>query len=177
VEVDPGQVTLQGPPSVLQQLPGFVKTFPVSVTGATQDLVQQTPLTVPTSVVVVGVDVVTVTVEVLPIQTTRSMTGVVEVQGVPPEWTVTLSPENVDIILEGPDVIVSVLESEDIQLLLNLSGYTLGVHRVEPIVLVPETVIVVDIIPETIEVLLEAPRSPTIPTDTLPLVVEPSPSP
>jgi YbbR domain-containing protein len=175
VAVDPSLVTLKGPPSVLQQMPGFVKTFPISVTGATQDLVQNTPLTVPASIVVVGVDFVTVTVEVLPIQTTRAMTSVVEIQGVPPEWTVTASPGFVDVILEGADVVVSELLPEDVQILLNLSGYTLGVHRVEPIVLVPEGVIVVDIIPGTIEVLLEAPRSPTIPTDTLPLSVEPSP--
>jgi len=175
VSVAPALVTLKGPPSVLKQMPGFVRTFPISVTGATQDLVQQTPLTVPASIVVVGVNYVTVTVEVLPIQSTRAMTGVVEVQGVPPEWTVVASPSDVDVILEGPDVVMSELQPEDIRILLNLAGYGLGVHRVEPVVLAPDGVVVVNIIPETIEVLLEAPRSPTIPTDTLPLLIEPSP--
>jgi len=46
---------------------GFVKTLPISITGATADLSLRAPLTVPNSVVVVETNFVTVSVEILPI--------------------------------------------------------------------------------------------------------------
>jgi len=167
VSVEPSVVTLKGPPAILNDLPGFVKTWPISSTGATEDLVQLSFLTVPTDVMVVDVDYVTVTIEVLPIQSSRTMTGVVDIQGVPPEWLATASPTVVDVILEGPDAVLSELQPGDIQISLNLFGYPLGVHRVEPIVLAPEDVAVVSVIPETIEVVIEKPLVPTVPTNTL----------
>jgi YbbR domain-containing protein len=167
VSADPSVVTLKGPPSVLDGLPGFVETLPISVSDVTEDLSSHTPLTVPANVVVVGVNLVTVTVEVLPIQSSRTMTAVVEVQGAPQGWIATPSPGMVDVILEGPDAVLAELEPDDIQILLNLYGYPLGVHRVQPIVLAPEDVTAVSVIPETIEVVIEAPREPLVPTDTL----------
>ena len=171
VAADPSLVTLKGPPSVLENMPGFVKTFPISITDATEDLLHHIPLTVPANVVVVDVNYVTVTIGVLPIQSSRTMTGLVEIQGVPPEWTATASPSEVDVIVEGPDTIVSELQTEDLQILLNLYDYSLGVHRVQPVVLAPEDVTVVSVIPETIEVAIEVPRQPMILTDTLPYII------
>lgn len=168
VGVDPSVVTLKGPPSALDQLPGFVMTELISVTGATQDLVQHTPLTVPENIVVVDVNFVTVTVEVLPIQSSRTMTVPVTLLGVPTDWNATASPGDVDVILEGPDAVLSGLQAEDVQILLNLYDYPLGVHRVAPTVLAPAEVTVVSVIPETIEVVIEEPPDSTVPTNTLP---------
>ena len=145
-----------------------METLPISVTEAIQDLSQHVPLTVPTTVVVVGVNYVTVTVEVLPIQSSRSMTGVVEIQGLRQEWTATLSPGVVDVIVEGPDALLAELIPNDLQIILNLFGLTLGVHRLEPDILVPDGVVVVSIIPETIEVEIKILASPSSPTSTLP---------
>jgi YbbR domain-containing protein len=161
VAVEPSTVTLAGVPSVLEELPGFVETWPISVTGATEDLFEYSPLTVPNSVVVVGVDYVTVTVEVLPIQSSRAMTATVEIQGVRPGWIATPSPSVVDAILEGPDTVLAEMTSDDLRVVLDLFGYGLGVHRVEPKVFAPEGVAVVSIIPETIEVVIVAAPTPT----------------
>jgi YbbR domain-containing protein len=170
VAVEPSTVTLAGLPSVLEQLPGFVETYPISVTGATQDLVQRSPLTVPNNIVVVGVDFVTVTVEVLPIQTSRAMTATVEIRGVSPGWIATPSPSLVDVILEGPDAILAGMTADDIRVILDVFGYPLGVHRVEPDVLAPQSVTVVSIIPETIEVAIEVMPIPTPSSVTTPTV-------
>ncbi len=169
VSVTPSVVTLKGPPSILNELPGFVETRPVSATGATESLVQFSFLNVPTDVVVVDVNYVTVTIEVLPIQSSRTMTGTVEVVGVPPEWTAVASPQVVDVIVEGPDAVLNELQASDIQILVDLFGYPLGVHRIEPLVLVPGDVAAVSVIPETIEVVIEKPSLPLVPTDTLTL--------
>lgn len=166
VGVEPSTVTLAGVPSVLEELPGFVETYPISVTNATEGLLELSPLTVPNSVVVVGVDFVTVTVEVLPIQSSRAMTASIEIRGVRPDWIATASPSVVDVILEGPDAILAEMTSDDLRVILGVFGLDLGVHRVEPEVLAPEEVTVVSIIPETIEVVI-APTPTPIPTPTL----------
>lgn len=171
VSVDPSTVTLAGVPAVLDELPGFVETLPISVTNATDDLLEHIPLTVPNTVVVVGVDYVTVTVEVLAIQSSRAMTSTVEIQGVRPGWIATPSPPMVDVILEGPDATLAAMEQDDLRVIIDLFDYSLGVHRVEPDVLVPEGVTVVSIIPETIEVAITP--TPT-PTPTLTVTVTPT---
>jgi YbbR domain-containing protein len=168
VTVEPSTVTLAGLPSVLDSLPGFVETQPISVTNATQNLTVRSLLTVPNNVVVVDVNFVTVMVEVLPIQSSKAMTGTVEIQGLGPGLVATPSPAKVDVILEGPDAVLAGLKPADLQVVVNVFGLTPGVHRVAPDVLAPEGVTVVSVIPETIEVMIE--RSPT-PTATPPLTV------
>jgi YbbR domain-containing protein len=145
---------LAGLPSVLDNLPGFIETSPISVISATQDLTVRSPLTVPQNVVVVGVDFVTVTVEVLPILSSRAMTATVEIRGVNAGWVVTASPGVVDVILEGPDTLLTGLTADDVRVIIDVFGLDLGVHRVEPDVLAPEGVTVVSVIPETIEVVI-----------------------
>lgn len=170
VLVEPSTVTLAGPSSVLENLPGFVETLPISITGATSVITERTPLTVPTNVVVVGVNFVTVTVEILPILSSRTMTSVVETQGLPQGWLATLSPGEVDVLLEGPDTLLVALTPDDIQVFVNLFGLGFGTHRVEPVVLAPEGIRVVSVIPETIEVVIQLPPTPTstsAPTSTV----------
>lgn len=166
VSVEPSTVTLSGPSQILNDLPGFVKTLPISITGATEILTERTPLTMPTSVVVVGVNFVTVTVDVLPILSSKTMTSVIDVQGLSQGWIATLSPNEVDVILEGPDTLLPQLTPDDIQVFVNLFGLGLGVHRVEPIVLYPDGVTVVSVIPETIEVVIALPPTATPPPTT-----------
>jgi YbbR domain-containing protein len=157
VSVEPSTVTLAGPPAVLDELPGFVRTLPVSITAATEVLTTHVPLTVPTNVVVVGVNFVTVTVDILPILSSRTMTDVVEIQGIAQGLVATLSPADVDVILEGPDTLLVELTPSDIQVFVNLLDLGLGVHRVPPVVLAPAGIKVVTVIPETIEVVITLP--------------------
>jgi YbbR domain-containing protein len=161
-------VTLAGPAQVLNELPGFVETLPISITGATAVLTERMPLTVPTNVVVVGIDFVTVTVDILPILSSRTMTSVVEIRNLAQGRGAALSPPEVDVILEGPDALVAELLPEDIQVFVNLFDLPLGVHRVEPVVLAPEGLSVVSVIPETIEVGISIEPTPS-PTSTLPV--------
>jgi YbbR domain-containing protein len=173
VEVAPSTVTLAGLPSVLDDLPGFIETSPISVISATQDLTVRSPLTVPQNVVVVGVDFVTVTVEILPILSSRAMTATVEIRGVNPGSMATASPSVVDVILEGPDALLADLTAEDVRVIIDVDGLGLGVHRVEPDVLAPEGVTVVSVIPETIEVVIAREPTPT-PSLTATLTVTPT---
>lgn len=168
VSVEPSTVTLAGLSQVLNELPGFVETWPITITGATDVLTERTPLTLPANVVVIDVDFVTVTVDILPILSSRTMTGVVEIQNLSQGRVATLSPPEVDVILEGPDTLVADLTPDSLQVFVNLLGLDVGVHRVEPVVLAPEGISVVSVIPETIEVAITLEPTPS-PTATLTL--------
>jgi YbbR domain-containing protein len=166
VSVEPSAVTLAGPSSVLNELPGFVRTEPITITDETESLMTRTSLDIPPNVITVGVNFVTVTVDILPVLSSRTMTSTVEVQGLRSGWVAYLSPSVVDVILEGPDTVLSELTSDNIEVFVNLFNFTLGVHRVEPVVLAPEEVTVVSVIPETIEAVISLPPTPTLPPPT-----------
>lgn len=161
VSVEPSTVTLAGPRSLLDDMPGFVKTLPISITGATADLVRSTAITVPAGVVVAEGSYVTVTVEILPVLSSRTLTAQVEIQGMTPGRIPILSPGVIEIIVAGPDALLSRLTPDDVQIYVNLFGYPLGLHRVQPQVVVPEGLEIVSIIPELIEVRIDLPATPT----------------
>ena len=102
------------------------------------------------------------------------MTSTVEIQGLRQEWTATLSPDVVDVILVGPDTLLSELGADDIQVFVNLFGLGLGVHRVDPVVLYPGDVELESVIPDVIEVVIRVEATPPPPTSTLP-IDEPAP--
>lgn len=169
VAVSPSTVTLAGPPIVLNDLPGFVRSEPITITGMTQVLTERIPLSMPSNIVAVGVNYVTVTVSILPVLSSRAMTSTVQIQGLREEWTATLSPDTVDVILVGPDTVLAELGPDDIQVLVNLFDLGLGVHRVDPIVLYPEDVDLESVLPSTIEVLIETLATPPPLTSTVPI--------
>jgi YbbR domain-containing protein len=169
VAVSPSTVTLAGPPLVLNDLPAFVRTEPITITGMTQVLTERIPLSMPTNIVAVGVNYVTVTVSILPVVSSRVMTSTVQIQGLREEWMATLSPDTVDVILVGPDTVLTELGPEDIQVFVNLFDLGLGVHRVDPVVLYPEGVDLESVLPSTIEVLIETIATPVPLTSTVPI--------
>jgi YbbR domain-containing protein len=169
VAVSPSTVTLAGPPLVLNDLPSFVRTEPITITGMTQVLTERIPLSMPTNIVAVGVNYVTVTVSILPVLSSRAMTSTVEVQGLHQGWTATLSPDTVDVILVGPDAVLAELGPEDIQVFVNLFDLGLGVHRVDPVVLYPEGVDLESVLPGTIEILIQTAATPVPITTTVPI--------
>ena len=169
VAVAPSTITLAGPPRVLNELPGFVRTEPITITGMTDILTERVPFSMPTNIVAVGVNYVTVTVSILPVLSSRATTSTVEIQGLRQEWTATVSPEVVDVILVGPDTLLSELTSDDIQVFVNLFDLGLGVHRLEPVVLYPEDVELESVVPDVVEVVIRVEATPTPLTSTLPI--------
>lgn len=167
VVVEPSTVVLAGLPSALDRLPAFVMTQPVSVTGATENMTIRTTLTVPNGIMIANVQFVTVSLEILPIESSRIMTAAIETQGLRSNLVATFSPSVVQVILVGPSTILSELKPNDVRLIVDLFGYTQGVHRVKPVVLRPAGITGVSVIPETVEVeILPAPALTPVPDDS-----------
>lgn len=161
VAVQPVSVTLEGPSLVLDALPDFVETMPVTITGATESLSRRGLLSLPADVGVVEVTYVTVTVEIFPILGTRTLTGTMEFIRVPAGMRASPVPGAVAVTLEGPDAKLAALKPDDILIVLDLRGRTRGVHLITPDVLVPEGLQVLTVDPETVAVLIEPIPTPT----------------
>lgn len=168
VSVLPSTVTLAGPSSVLNSLPSFVKTIPITITNADDNLSLRVPLTVPSSVVVVETNFVTVSVDILPILASRSLTGTIQPQGLRSGYTVSVSPQMVEVILEGPETLLDDLTADSLRIYVNLSDLRAGMYRIDPLVLAPSNVRVVSVIPETVEVRIQL--APTATSEPIPLI-------
>lgn len=161
--VQPPSVTLEGLASVLDKLPDFVETLPLTITGATETVSRRSLLAVPTDVSVVEVSYVTVTVEILPILGTRTMSATVELLRVLPGMRAIPTPNMVTVTLEGPDAELAALKAEDLLIVLDLRGYSAGMYQIKPDVLVPEGLNILSVDPETIGVVIEPMPTP-VPT-------------
>ncbi len=161
VSVNPQIVTVFGSPSTLEAQPGFIETEPVTVSGATADLDNRVRLNLPSGVSMLGDPTVQVTVKVNPIESSVTVQRPATIQGLLPGFTVTLSPESVDVILGGPIARLEALHSEDVQVILNLFNLSPGTHQVTPDVIAPNGITVASILPATIQVSISEIITPT----------------
>lgn len=171
ISANPGTVTVVGRPSALRELTGFVETVPIDISNATENIVKRVPLNLPPGVSVVeqgetnGAGIL-VTVEVAALEGGQTVQREIAVRGVEPGRRWTVSPDRVDVILSGPVPILQALQPDDVAVVLDLFGLELNtVHRLEPVVIVPEGLRVQSVLPERVEVVLSLEPTPT-PTPT-----------
>jgi YbbR domain-containing protein len=184
INVDPSTVTIIGGPSALSNIPGFVETFEIDVSDATDDIVARVALNLPAGVSVVqpetqGTDNaggVMVTVDVSAIEGGQTVQRPVTFQGLRETRRATASPPQVDVILSGPLPRLQALTVQDVKVIADLFGLDPGVHKVKPSVVVPEGLRVESVLPETIEVeigigqpLISTPAPTTTITATVPI--------
>ncbi|MHB0875258.1 MAG: CdaR family protein [Anaerolineae bacterium] len=172
ITVRPASVTLVGLPSVLEEIPEFLETEPVDISNATATVSQRVNLVLPAGVSVVpetaedaASQTVEVVVEVSPMTGSRTMLQVpVSMQGLAPDLTATLSPETVDVYLSGPLAELQALTVEQIVATVNLVDLGAGDHRLTPTVIVPEGIVVNNLLPEAVVVQIVGPTPTPEPT-------------
>ena len=159
IMVDPSTVTVVGGPAALNNIPGYVETFEVEVSGATEDVVARVPLNLPPGVSMVqpesqngGSSGVLVTVDVSAIEGGQTVRSPVTFQGLRESLVARASPEQVDVILSGPLPRLQSLTPRDVVVIADLFGLNPGVHKVKPSVVVPEGLRVESVLPDTVEV-------------------------
>lgn len=148
LRVTPSSVTLQGEPDRLAQIGSFINTLPVDISGAAGDISVQIPLDLPPGVEVLnGGDNATKTVSVLARIAASTgnlaVTRRVELLGVTPGVTITVSPPRVDLLLSGPLPILNEIEAAPdlVQVVVDVTGLTLGQSvNLTPTVLAPDNV-------------------------------------
>jgi YbbR domain-containing protein len=153
ISIDPPTVTVFGNPDDLVALEqGFIETKPITVEGAQDDVVVRPGLTTPSEVTLVPGQQVEVRVFVEAIQSSLTITGTPEIQGLEPGYTATVSPDTVQVILSGPLPRLEALTPDDVRLVLDLFELPTGTHQIEPEVIAPAEITPEGVIPTTVQV-------------------------
>ncbi len=111
----------------------------------------------------VGESTINISVTVSPIQGSITINNsTIELVGLNPEYVVTISPEEVDVILSGPLPLLDDLNASDVRVILDITDFLPGTYQINPRVEVDVPQILVEsILPETVEVIISIPPTVT----------------
>ena len=160
--VSPPVVTLfSTDPTLVTQMPGFVETQPIDLTGLTDDVNTNLALELPDGVDLVGDQTVLVQVSVSAILGSLPVQREIELSGLGQGLAAEPVPATVNVILSGPLPILDALQPEDVIVRLDLLGLEEGVYQLTPeVVILPDDITVDLVLPSTIEVTIKI--APTI---------------
>lgn len=155
ISVFPLAVTVfSADPQTVNDLPGYVLTVPLNLSGLKDDVDISLLLDLPEGVSVVGDrTTVLVRVSVAAIQSSITIANIpVEVTGLPSNLQANLAPENVTVILSGPLPILDTITISDIRVYLDLTNFEIGTYQLKPVVeLTNSEITVTSIQPELID--------------------------
>jgi YbbR domain-containing protein len=154
VRSDPSTVVLQGDPDLLSQVPGFVETEPLDLTGATTDVRKRVGLILPDGVTSFDGDFVMATAGITPIVGGITVSEPLVLRGLGPGLTADTALEEVDVILSGPIPLLESMNNDDVFAILDLTGLVAGTHIVVPAIVAPDGIQKDAVIPETVEVVI-----------------------
>ena len=175
VTVDPPQVVVVGTPAMIDTLPGYLQTTPVSIEGATDTVVERVALELPENVSLAsGMQSVTVRVDIKPLEDSITVSRPPVLLGVGEGLTATSTLTSVEVVVAGPVPQLSTLKPDDVRVILNAVGLEPGVHNIEIEVVVPEGLTVESVVPRAIPVEI---RILAVPTTTVTVTTTPSPPP
>ena len=154
VSVDPVIVTIYGPVDAVQATKGYIETLEVDINNAKSDIDEQVGLDVPTGVSLVSEKQTSVHIHigVQPLRGTRTVKRAPVLVGLSSVYTSTVSPDTVDILLNGPLPSLNNLTDSDVIVELDATGLSTGVHQLTPIVRVPEGITAQSVLPATVQV-------------------------
>lgn len=154
VRVNPSTVVLLGSTGVLEDVPGFVETEPVTLEGATGEIQRRLNLLVPEGVTVLEGNAVDVTATITAIEGGTTVRQEPVVQGLGVGLKSNVSLETVDVILSGPLPLLESLGPDDVFVILDLTGLLPGNHIVTPRVVVPNGIRAQGVLPQSVEVVI-----------------------
>jgi YbbR domain-containing protein len=167
IAVTPRVLTLSSAdPSVVEQLPGFVETMPLDISGASSDVDRRVALQLPPGVE--GAESVRVVVNVAAIEYSLTIQRQLEFRGLAPGLAATPSPDTVDVLILGPLPVLDALTPEDVRVVLDLTDLDVGTYHLTPeVVLLSDRLRYENVLPSQIEVVIaRATPTPTGGTPT-----------
>jgi len=154
ISVSPPNVMLfSADPTKIDDLPGYVETEPLDLSGAVDDIETSLSLNLPEGVSVIGDPNVLVQVGVAAMEGNLTVVRSVEAIGTLPQYEAKVAPENVEVILYGPIPVLDSLTETDVRVVVDVEDLEEGTHQRTPeVVVLPERVEVESVSPNTIEV-------------------------
>jgi YbbR domain-containing protein len=125
---EPSTVLVRGDRAAIDAMNGFVYTEPIDLTGKTSTFTQRVKLALPTGVTMPELIDVSVTVEIDPIVGSREFDNVPVIpQGLDPaDYSITMQPDRVNVIITGPQLVLDTLTASDISIIAPLGGLSAG---------------------------------------------------
>jgi YbbR domain-containing protein len=158
-----GVVVFSSDPELVNNLPGYVETQPIDLSGKKDDFETLVELNLPAGISVVGDSKVLVQVSLASSESSLAISLPVEMIGLAPGLEAIPSPATVDVILSGPVPILNTLGPTDVRVVVDLTGYAVGTYQFIPQVnILPDTVQKVSMLPATVEVTITTVPTPAI---------------
>ena len=180
IKVTPPIVTLSSSdPNLVQQLPGFVDTGPLDISGASSDVVRRVPLQLQANVQ--GADSVLVEVNVAAIEYSSTVQRQLEMRGLAPGMGAVASPDSVDILILGPLPLLDNLSVDDVRVVVDLQGLAPGSYQITPqVIFLSDKLRAENVLPAQIEVTIgentATPTATVTPTVTETPTITPTPT-
>jgi len=154
--VDPPVVKVVGRTDLVKAAQ-YLQTRSISLEGITQTLESRAVLQMPEglSVIFPPTPEVTVTLTVEVIRSGLTLDVSPEIQGLSPGLAARAGIDSVVVILSGPLIAMEQVNPADVRLILDLTNLTTGDYIITPKVLVPEQVVIENIVPEAVPVTIE----------------------
>ncbi|MBN1535844.1 MAG: hypothetical protein JW908_03850 [Anaerolineales bacterium] len=154
ISVSPPNVTVfSSDPQLVNQLPGYVETKPVDLTGLSDDVDIRATLDLPQDVTLAGEESVLIRLSIAALEGSIPISLPVQVIGLSPEYSANIAPDTVDVLISGPLPLINSLTSSGIRVSVDLTGMKPGTYQVIPRVdLLPNQLRVASILPENVEV-------------------------
>jgi YbbR domain-containing protein len=149
----PNVVVYSSDPQLVNELPSFVETDVIDLTGAEDDFEVLADLNLPEGISVVGDQRVLVQISISAIEGSVQISVPITPVGLLPTRAAEISPDTVDLILSGPVPILNRMTASDSRVIVDVKDLDLGVYPLEPLVdVLPERVQVESMQPTIVEV-------------------------
>ena len=154
LSADPSVITVFGPQTFVGET-ATIRTQPLDITNATEDVIRTVSLDLPTGVSVSGGTSVTVTVQIEPAQGRQTLGVTAVIVGLNPDLSVSGPLPLVEVVLLGELPDLQGIGPNDIAATINLTGLNEGTHTVSVSVSAPPEASVASVSPEEVEITLE----------------------
>jgi YbbR domain-containing protein len=152
-----GVVVFSSNPELVNNLPGYVETIPIDLTGKEDDFETVVDLNMPAGITVVGDSKVLVQVSIAAVESSLAISLPVEVIGLAPGLVANVNPRVANVILTGPVPDLTTLGETDVRVVVDLTDYDIGAYQITPQVnIIPERIQLSSILPSTISVTISA---------------------
>jgi YbbR domain-containing protein len=158
ISVFPTTVTLfSTDPLLIANMPGFVRTEEIDLSGLTEDTSTRVLLVLPEGVSLESEQkTVLVQIGVSAIESSATIKVPIQVIGLISGLEAILPYDEIELLVSGPLPVLDTLTVEDILMVINLSGYSTGTYLVTPqIESIPDDLVIDTIIP-AIEVTIQS---------------------
>jgi YbbR domain-containing protein len=148
---------------LVENLPGYLETVPLDLTNIKDSFSTLLNLNIPLGITVLDQSFVEISVGVQPLVGNLTLTDVpVQFTGLGAGLSAKISPLVVTVILSGPLATLNTITNEDVQVVLDLTGVSVGSYQKAPQVTFTNTSLtLVSIVPESLGVVVSSGASPT----------------